>query len=464
MRTNFIIKKVKEMRRVKCSGVSRYLLSWTVAGLAGVLMLAAVATSAWAQEGRGVYFQVGRLEAGVGGEQKILEAAPYLRNNRVMVPVRLVAEALGGSVTWSASNRTITVRTSGKTVVLTVGRSAATVNGRRTILDAPVEIHRGRAFVPVRFIAEALGFQVEWDGTQRAVWITSGKRAKIVLAVQPTVAAAEVVEKAKPLQAFLERALRQRGIAAELEVYVPLSQAGVVEALRFGQAQAALMGAWPAFLAVDLGAGDLALAEVREVVIDGEKKEASFYFSYWVVPKESPYRSLQDLRGRRACLPSPTSTSGYIAPVGRLVELGLLERPGGGEADPRRFFGEILFGGGYAQCWEALKRGQVEVTVIAGDVPERLYREVLAGTRILEKQGPVPSHGLVVARSLKEPLRGVLVEAFLELNAPEQRSLMRQFVSGIFVRFERRSANEHFGGLWRYLELTGLKFTERLGR
>lgn len=289
-------------------------------------------------------------------------------------------------------------------------------------------------------------------------------RAKLVVALQPTVAAAELLEKARSLETFLENELSSTGEKVDVEMYVPLSQAGVVEALRFGQAHAALMGSWPALLATELGGGELVLAEVREVMVDGEKREAPSYYSYWVVLRDSPYASLDVLRGKRVCFPSPVSSSGYLAPLARLVELGLLSRPEKGEVDPRQFFGEVIFGGGYAQCWESLRQGQVDVTVIAGDVPEKLYREVLAATRVLEKQGPLPSHGLVVSGELKEPVRSRVVEAFLKLNAPEHRNLMRQLVSGIFVRFERRTGEEHLGSLKGFLELTGLKFTERLGR
>jgi len=289
-------------------------------------------------------------------------------------------------------------------------------------------------------------------------------KKEVTIAVQPTLDAAEVQEKAKPLKEFLEKELAKRGTQAEVAIYVPLSQSGAVEALRFGQADAALMGAWPAFLATDLGAGELALAEIREVIVDQDKKEAPHYFSYWVVLKESPYKSLNELRGKRVCFPSAVSTSGYVAPLGRLVELGLLTKPAKGEVDPEQFFGGVQFAGGYAQCWEALKKGQVDVTVIAGDVPEKLYREALGGTSVLEQQGPVPSHAVVFSKSLQEPLRSNLREAFLALNDPQQRSLMRQFVSGIFVRFEPSTADQHFAGLEKYLNLTGIRFSERVGR
>ncbi len=286
------------------------------------------------------------------------------------------------------------------------------------------------------------------------------QKQKLVIAFQPTLAAAEILEKSKPVEAFLESKLPN----VDVEIYVPLSQGGVVEALRFGQAQVAFMGAWPASLAVDLAGAELVLAEIREVSIDNQKLEETYYFSYWIVPKDSQYQNLSQLKDKTACFPSAVSGSGYVGPMGKMIELGLLAKPTNGEADPKKFFKEVVFGGGYPQCWDALKKGQVDVTVIAGDVPEALYNEALANSKILEKQGPLPSHGVLLSKTLAEPLRSQVVTAIEGLSAPEHKALMRSFISGIFVGFKKTDAQTHLGAFRTYLEQTGLRFTERLGR
>lgn len=289
-----------------------------------------------------------------------------------------------------------------------------------------------------------------------------GDRQKLVVAIQPAQAASEMLEKSKPLEKYLEERL---GGKVDVEIYIPLSQSGVIEAIRFGQADVAFMGAWPAQLAVELGGGDLVLAEVREVSIGDRKTQETFYYSYWIVPQGSAVTSLASLKGGKACFPSAVSGSGYVAPMGRLVELGLLAQPDKGrEADAKRFFGEVLFGGGYQQCWEALKSGQVDVTVIAGDVSAALYDEVLAKTRVIEQQGPLPSHTVVLGKELQEPLRGQVIEAIAGLSDPQYRDLMRSFISGIFVGFRKTDASQHLQSFRRYLDLTGLVFTERVSR
>lgn len=280
---------------------------------------------------------------------------------------------------------------------------------------------------------------------------------RIVIAVQPTATPETLNAEAGELREYLSRRLGR-----PVEIIFPMTYAGVIEALRFGHAQAAFMGAWPASLAVKHAGAEVVLAEVREVVIGQDKVEAPHYFSYWVVRKDSPAATLADLRGKKAALTSPLSTSGYVVPVARLVELGLITAAPGREADPKTFFADVALPGGYQQAWQALRSGQVDVSVIAGDVSEKLYREVLDNTRVIERQGPIPSHAVVFAKDFAAADRVALKDALLSLGAAERRPLMRKFISGIFVGFQETTAQQHLAALDRYLQLAQLTFVERL--
>jgi phosphonate transport system substrate-binding protein len=280
----------------------------------------------------------------------------------------------------------------------------------------------------------------------------------ITIAVQPTQTASELTASANEIADFLTERMGR-----EVELVFPTSYAGVVESLRFGHADAAFMSAWPSRLAWKHAGADIGLAEIREVVIGQDKKEEPFYFSYWVVPPDSAVTKLEDLRGKRVAFPSQLSTSGYVAPLARLVDLGLVAKPAAGkEADPKTFFGEVTFAGGYSQGWTALKAGQVDATIIAGDVAESLYREVLAGTKVIEQQGPVPSHAVAFSKDLDAATKQKLKDSLIELGKPEHRTLMRKFISGIFVGFRPTTAEEHLGPLAKFLDTTGLAFTESL--
>jgi ABC-type phosphate/phosphonate transport system substrate-binding protein len=120
------------------------------------------------------------------------------------------------------------------------------------------------------------------------------------------------------------------------------------------------------------------------------------------------------------------------------------------------FSGGVSWAGNYQACWESLKQGQVDLGVIAGDVPESLYNEVLAGTDTLETNGPVPSHTVVIAKELQEPLRSKVQVAFMELGKAEHRDLMRKLVSSIFVEFVATTTAAHSAGLSKALDLTNL--------
>jgi phosphonate transport system substrate-binding protein len=277
---------------------------------------------------------------------------------------------------------------------------------------------------------------------------------KIVIAVQPTSTAAELSDRATALEKRLEEAT-----GADVEMVFPTSYAGVVESLNFGHAQAAFMGAWPASLAVSRAGSRVALAEVRDVMIDGEKKEEPYYFSYWVVLKDSPLRSLEDLKGKRVAFSNPLSTSGYVAPLAELVIRGLVPVNEKGP-DASGFFSEMQFAGGYAQAVEALRAGRVDATVIAGDVPEALYTDVMNTTRIIGKQGPIPSHVVVFSKDFTGARADGLRDALVSLSDEEGKALMKKFVSGIFVRFTP-AGNEHLADLDAMLEKTRLEYKEK---
>ena len=114
-----------------------------------------------------VELTVGSNTLKVSGEAVEMDVAPYLKDGRVMVPVRFLAEALGFPVDYDFSdptNKIVTVHAV-EDIVLTIGSNKALVGTQEVELDAVPEIVNSRTMVPVRFIAETLGFDVQWaDG------------------------------------------------------------------------------------------------------------------------------------------------------------------------------------------------------------------------------------------------------------------------------------------------------------
>jgi len=109
----------------------------------------------------------------INGNQVNVQPAPILQDGRVFVPLRGVFEQLGASVVYD--NGTITATTgSGAAVELQIGSTQATVNGQTETIDVAPFIVGASTYVPLRFISQALGATVDWDGTNQVVEITTG--------------------------------------------------------------------------------------------------------------------------------------------------------------------------------------------------------------------------------------------------------------------------------------------------
>lgn len=99
------------------------------------------------------------------------DVAPYIKNSRTYVPIRFIAEELGFDVKWDAKTKKVSMSDGKSTVELTIGSKTMLVNGKKVKLDAPAEIKDQRTFVPLRAIAEAFGKSVEYSNDYRAVCI-----------------------------------------------------------------------------------------------------------------------------------------------------------------------------------------------------------------------------------------------------------------------------------------------------
>jgi hypothetical protein len=83
-------------------------------------------------------------------------------SGRTLVPIRFIAEAFGAKVEWTNDTQSITIELDQTTIVLQIGNRTAFINGKAHLLDAAPMIVNNRTVVPIRFIAEALGATVEW--------------------------------------------------------------------------------------------------------------------------------------------------------------------------------------------------------------------------------------------------------------------------------------------------------------
>lgn len=108
------------------------------------------------------------------------DAQPLMRDNRTFVPFRAIFESMGATVSWNDPSRTVTAKRGDRTVKLTIGRKACTVDragsDRSFSTDAAPFIEGGRTYVPVRFAAQALGAAVGWDNNTQTVLIVDTEK------------------------------------------------------------------------------------------------------------------------------------------------------------------------------------------------------------------------------------------------------------------------------------------------
>lgn len=112
----------------------------------------------------------------VDNEQVTFDQNPVIMNDRTLVPIRAVFEQAGANVEWDQDNLTATISNENYEVIITFGSGIMYKNGEEVELDVPAAIINDRMLIPVRAIAEAMDFSVTWDGFHSMVLVsTDGK-------------------------------------------------------------------------------------------------------------------------------------------------------------------------------------------------------------------------------------------------------------------------------------------------
>jgi len=123
-----------------------------------------------------VEFYIGKAYYTVGGVRFTMDVAPYIKSSRTFLPVRFVAYGCGvteDDIIWDPVARTVQLRKGGTTLLLQIGSpvlKVTTSSGTATVqMDVAPEITSSRTMLPVRWVAENLGYSVSWDGVTRTV-------------------------------------------------------------------------------------------------------------------------------------------------------------------------------------------------------------------------------------------------------------------------------------------------------
>jgi hypothetical protein len=91
-----------------------------------------------------------------------LSVMPIVKNNRTLVPIRFIAESLGGTVKWDGSTNTATIKSGNNTIRITTNSKKMYLNNKAVTLDVPAQNINGRTMIPLRALSETLNKQVSY--------------------------------------------------------------------------------------------------------------------------------------------------------------------------------------------------------------------------------------------------------------------------------------------------------------
>ncbi len=100
------------------------------------------------------------------------DAPPFLdENDRLLVPIRAITEAMGAQVDWDGDNRTVTITGNNKRVVFTINEATVNVDGEVQTMDTRPVIKRDRTMLPLRYLGEYFGADVRYDASWQMVHV-----------------------------------------------------------------------------------------------------------------------------------------------------------------------------------------------------------------------------------------------------------------------------------------------------
>lgn len=212
----------------------------------------------------------------------------------------------------------------------------------------------------------------------------------------PDEAPTELLRKFKPLGAYLEK---QTGMKVD---WIPVNDyPAVVEGLAGNRVDLAWLGGFT-FVQARIRTGN--------AIPIAQRAEDEKFISYYIVPQNSPVKSLQDLKGKTFAFGSPSSTSGHLMPRYYLLKDGI---------NPDRDFARIAFSGAHDATLAFVASGRVDAGVLNSSVFERLREKGDANVkavRILARTPPYYDYNWTVRGNLDPALVKKLTTAFLKLD------------------------------------------------
>ncbi len=107
----------------------------------------------------------------VNGEEVRFDVDPVIEDERTLAPMRAIFEKLGANVSWNEDTRSATASLNGTSITFAIDDTTAYINGAAAEMDVPARLINDRTMVPLRFLSENLGYNVDWNGDTHTVTI-----------------------------------------------------------------------------------------------------------------------------------------------------------------------------------------------------------------------------------------------------------------------------------------------------
>ncbi|MBQ2680066.1 MAG: leucine-rich repeat protein [Firmicutes bacterium] len=113
----------------------------------------------------------------VNGNKVSFDQPPIIKDDRTLVPMRAIFEAMGAKVDWEKDTKTVKSEKGNDSVSIKIGEKTLYKNGTPIEIDVPAQIVNDRTLVPIRAISEAYGCKVDWDGAAKKVTVETVEEA-----------------------------------------------------------------------------------------------------------------------------------------------------------------------------------------------------------------------------------------------------------------------------------------------
>jgi phosphonate transport system substrate-binding protein len=234
----------------------------------------------------------------------------------------------------------------------------------------------------------------------------------IVMGLIPAESNAEMIQKFEPMRAYLEKKLGEK-----VKVFTATDYAGVIEAMKKKRIDIAWFGPLSYYLAEkEAGAEAFAVG----VMQNGR----STYKSYFIVPGDSPAKTLMDLKGKNAAFVDPASTSGGLMPT------YILKKATG--MTPEQFFGKFTWAGSHDAAEMAVKNKTVDVAADNNiTYPMMIEKGLITAqsNRVLMESPDLPGSPLSYRKDLpdemKEKIRNAVLSAHNDIEVSGYGKIIR---------------------------------------